>query len=267
LRSLQLGSLSPRGMSLSASASGQEGSGGGLGLLGLTVFGGITLGTGALGVWQYSRYNEKVEMVKARVHSLEDSPRKVRSFQALDDSPMFSKVVLEGTYMHGKEMKLVNRPPPEARRGPQGGLATGPVGKYIITPLELADGSVVFVNRGWAPRNSSTWNQPKGRVSITGVKTGMEVQKTFSPPNFPFKDGGNIFWLEEPAMKVYAGMDPAKATAYVQLVDEKDHTLVLKGNEDFKKFPVMPETHLGYAATWLGLCCFGVIMTIVRARG
>eukprot|EP00968_Pinguiococcus_pyrenoidosus_P017955 scaffold1828_cov258-Pinguiococcus_pyrenoidosus.AAC.7 len=149
----------------------------------------------------------------------------------------------------------------------QGGLATGPVGKYIITPLELADGSVVFVNRGWAPRNSSTWNQPKGRVSITGVKTGMEVQKTFSPPNFPFKDGGNIFWLEEPAMKVYAGMDPAKATAYVQLVDEKDHTLVLKGNEDFKKFPVMPETHLGYAATWLGLCCFGVIMTIVRARG
>jgi surfeit locus 1 family protein len=96
-----------------------------------------------LGIWQLGRADEKhamIERAQSRLTPVEigkqDRFRPDRAPEALDQQ----RVRLFGTWLFEKTIALDNR-------GWQ-----GQAGVHVLTPLQLADGSMVWVNRGWMPK-------------------------------------------------------------------------------------------------------------------
>ena len=76
----------------------------------------------------------------------------------------------QGAFLSEEVVWLDNRPRPVNKDG-----EAAPAGFYVMMPLRLENGQILWVNRGWAPRNGldrvalPAINTPKGVVSIEGT--------------------------------------------------------------------------------------------------
>ena len=112
-----------------------------------------------LGFWQLRRLDER-KALNADVTSRVDLPP-----APLDDVlvPGADPVALEwrpvtatGTYLADEQLTVVNRS--------QHGLA----GEIVVTPLQLADGRILLVSRGFVPLQAPIEAAPSGEVEVTG---------------------------------------------------------------------------------------------------
>ena len=78
---------------------------------------------------------------------------------------------MRGKFDHTKEVLLGPRTAPSsATGGPAQGMATNPQGFYVITPfLRDIDNNIIYVNRGWVPKDAISWSRPEGWRNIAGV--------------------------------------------------------------------------------------------------
>ncbi|MBS0338986.1 MAG: SURF1 family protein [Proteobacteria bacterium] len=132
-----------------------------LGLLALLAF--CTLV--ALGWWQVERRAWKLELiarVEARVHAAPvDLPGPARWPQVTAASDEYRRVRLAGHFLHERETQVQ-------------ALTELGSGFWVLTPLELADGHVVLVNRGFVPpelrdRITRMAVEPVGEVALVGL--------------------------------------------------------------------------------------------------
>jgi cytochrome oxidase assembly protein ShyY1 len=136
-----------------------------LGLAALTlVLAGVM---GGLGDWQLHRYRDRSainDRVDAAAHA---TPVPVTDVLPVGTAPAadrrYTRVTLVGKYDPANEILVRSR------------TVEGNVGFEVLTPLVLADGSAVLVDRGWvAPARESAAAEPKvpaapvGEVSLTG---------------------------------------------------------------------------------------------------
>jgi surfeit locus 1 family protein len=107
------------------------------------------LGVG-LGIWQLGRADEKQAMMDLRSqrdrvvaigHEVRWQPE--HTAELLDQQ----RVVLRGRWVADKSIALDNR------------AWEGQAGVHVLTPLQLKDGSLVWVNRGW-------WPKPPGAAQV-----------------------------------------------------------------------------------------------------
>lgn len=133
----------------------------------------------------------------------------------------------------------------------------GATGFYVYTPLELADGRFVFVNRGFVPYDNKDAGtrlegQVPGEVTVTGLSRNVLTQK----PSFLVPDNDeakNIFyWKDMRAMTATAGL-PAGARVLPFFIDAGDAPnpggLPVGG----VTMVDLPNNHLQYAVIWFGL--------------
>ncbi len=126
---------------------------------------GLTLLTARLGWWQLDRAAEKQALERQRQAQLalpvlagEALPRHAEAAAPL----VQRRVHLQGRWQAEATVALENRP------------MDGRVGFYIVTPLQLADGSAVLVQRGWIPRDLRDrtrlvpFDTPAAEVSVQG---------------------------------------------------------------------------------------------------
>lgn len=200
-----------------------------------------------LGTWQVQRLHWKeglIASIEARIHAapvdLQEAERRFASEGDVDYIP----VSVAGTFVHSAERHF---------------FATwkGASGYYIYTPLRLADGRYLFVNRGFAPfdrKDAATrpQGQVEGEVELTGLARDPLPGKPSSilPDNDPAK---NIFyWKDLAAMAATAGL-PADATVLPFFVDAgpapNPGGLPVGGVTLID----LPNSHLQYAITWYGL--------------
>ena len=201
----------------------------------------------ALGTWQVQRLQWKEALIatiearrSAEPQPLAEIEARYRSTGNVDYMP----VTATGTFHHGGERHF---------------LATwkGQSGFFVYTPLELADGRFVFVNRGFVPyglkdQSKRPLGQVEGEVAVTGLARNALPHKPSSlvPDNDP---GKNVFfWKDRDAMAASAGLDAG--AEIVPIFIDVDATPNPGG------FPVggvtliqMPNNHLQYAVTWYGL--------------
>ena len=136
----------------------------------------------------------KLEQLKARLRELrktlfnpdrcapftpETGCARAEQLAAVVEEEEFRRVVVRGEFDHAHQMLLGPRsaPPGAKQHGAPGG---SPSGWDIVTPLRCEDGSVVLVNRGWVPRDSTIpTRDPK-----TGAPSGhaFGVPAAFSQP-------------------------------------------------------------------------------------
>lgn len=128
------------------------------------------LATVRLGFWQLDRAAQKVAVHDAMLRQRELPPLATTEL-AHDASAAAAQqhraVALRGTWLAAQTVYLDNRP------------MDGRAGFYVLTPLRLADGSVVLVQRGWLPRDVADRTRitppatPSGEVAVQGrIATG-----------------------------------------------------------------------------------------------
>lgn len=187
----------------------------------------------ALGSWQLDRRADKHGLMTALQERLA-APELV-AWAALPGSGVeFRRAALSGTFLHEREFRLLAR------------SRDGRPGYHVVTPLRLAEGPVVLVDRGWMPEGGAEAERPEGRIRVEGVLRRPPEPGWAGPENRPDLDQ----WLY---------IDPAAFAQASGLALERRYYLVAgPGAPD--RLPQgtvvgaeLRDDHLQYALTWSGL--------------
>ena len=112
-----------------------------------------------LGFWQLRRLDER-QAFNAQVRSHEALP--VVPFEEVvgpdtdPDEVQWRQVTATGTYLQDEQVIIVNR------------TQDSIPGVNVVTPLELADGTIVLVNRGFVAAADEVPTAPEGTVQVLG---------------------------------------------------------------------------------------------------
>ena len=208
----------------------------------------------ALGAWQWRRMGEK-ELLIATIHRriIQQPAPLPADWTKVDLATLaYQPVVAEGRFDHAREAHVFF-----SLSSPVGGIS-GP-GYLIVTPLLLADGGTILVNRGFVPAQNKdaatrSAGQIEGAVRVGGLLRQAEARNRFSGADDP---GKNIFFVRDPETLARA---KGIANAAPMLID-------LRTPKPPGGLPVpnvtqidIPNNHFQYAMTWWSLA--GVLAII-----
>jgi surfeit locus 1 family protein len=204
-----------------------------------------------LGTWQLARRAEKQALI-ALIESRMAAPP-VPLPAVIGDLAAFDhrRVVVAGRFLHGKEMRVLNR------------VLDGRAGVHVVTPLARDGGTTVLVNRGWAPGDHV---MPAGigreRLTVTGIARVPRPPGPFVPAN----DAARGLWyaLDIAAMATARDLGPVAPAIVWADAAPGDAGGYPRGGQA----PPMPQdNHLSYALTWYSLAlALAVIVVIARRR-
>lgn len=202
-----------------------------------------------LGLWQVDRLGEKERLI-ASVTTRIDQP-------ATDLPPQEDWSRIVGAEWEYRPVRVTGTYRPEATirvftsLGDARGTYSGP-GYWIVTPLDLAAGGTVMVNRGFVPQPSATafasgGPVETGLVTLEGLARSSEPVTGFTPA---LDAAQRIDWVRNTdRLASVAGLpDRPVAPIYLDLPAGPAGALP-QGGETMLSFP---NNHLGYAMTWFG---------------
>ncbi|MBB3935028.1 SURF1 family protein [Aureimonas phyllosphaerae] len=211
----------------------------------------------SLGAWQVERLFWKeglIATIDARIHAppvdVSDVARRVVAGEDIDYVP----VTARGRFLHaGERFFLATR--------------EGAAGWHVLTPLLLADGAVVFVNRGFVPyeRKDSATRQdgnPADEVRVTGLARAAPTEKPnmFVPDNDPAKNA--FFWRSVPDMA--QGLDlPTGSRLLPFLIDAGPGQMAAGAPIGGTTVIDIPNSHLEYAITWFSLAAALLVILVL----
>lgn len=208
------------------------------------------LATARLGLWQLDRAAQKTTLAaaidqRARLPALEAAG----ALDAPLDAIVHRRVRLHGQWLATATVWLDNRQM-DARPG-----------FFAVTPLKLADGRALLVQRGWAPRDALDRTRLPALPTPTGA---VEVQGRIAPPparlyEFDGADSGPI--RQNLDLDAFARETGLELLPWSVLQSGP----VLPDDGLRREWPV-PDTgvakHQGYAFQWFGLSTLVVILYV-----
>jgi surfeit locus 1 family protein len=226
-----------------------------LSILGLALLA-LTAALIALGTWQVYRLSWKLDLiarVDARVHAAPVAPPAPSDWSKVNaEDDEYRRVTASGIFENDRETLVT------------ASTALGS-GYWILTPLRLADGSAILVNRGFVPtdRRDPT-SRPQSRItgpaSVTGLMRMSEPKGMLLRSNNPAGDR----WYSRDVTAIAANREIANAAPYFIDADETPNPGGLPvGGLTVLDFP---NNHLVYAITWYVLAAMvaGLLVYIVR---
>ncbi len=201
-----------------------------------------------LGSWQVERKAWKEGLLRAIAERAHEAPGTIApeaawpTWEAATDE--FRRVRLSGTFLHDREIALHGLA--EERRG------DALQGFYVFTPLRMADGATVMVNRGFVPTDlrdpaRRAGGQTIGPVEVTGLVRAPERRGAFVPENDP---GKAEWFVRDLGQMIEAGRLERAAPFYVDADGTSNPGGWPRGGQTQL---TLPNNHLGYAITWFGL--------------
>ncbi|MXN51188.1 SURF1 family protein [Shinella sp. AETb1-6] len=215
----------------------------------------------SLGTWQVERLKWK-EKLLADIAERRVAPPvtlgEIEAMAARGEDIEYRPVTVTGVFANNRERHF---------------FATwrGQTGYYVYTPLQLADGRFLFVNRGFVPYEAKEPEMRKqgqltGEQTVTGLARARLAEKPSAivPENDLAK---NIFyWKDLDAMAASTGIAADRLVPF--FIDAGDAP-------NPKGLPIgavtqfdLPNNHLQYAVTWYGLAAalVGVALYAVFRR-
>lgn len=208
-----------------------------------------------LGTWQVHRLQWKLGVIEKVEHSLS-----LPAYQ-LDDADLnelnidhfqYRVVKMHGRFLHEDEHYLYF--------GEK--IFKGEVGFLVLTPLILANGQVILVDRGWVPKTlkdpvSRPDSLVKGEVEVTGMLHKGEVPGWFTPENDP--DRNLWFWIDVPDMlKSYS--NNGLTSFYIRaLAKQNQADFPVPGEKEVK----YRNDHLQYAVIWYSLAIILIVIYVL----
>ena len=200
-----------------------------------------------LGVWQVQRLFWKQGLIDARQTKSRAAPLAAlpKSFDPALHA--FRRATVTGTFVHGRELYLGAR------------SLNGNLGFHVITPLRLADGSHLLVNRGWIPTSLKTPSlraagQLTGEVTVTGYLRGSQRQGWFTRDNKP---GINMwYFIDLGAMAAASGLKGVRPYYLEAAKADIPGGYPLGGQTRL----MLRNDHLQYAITWFSVALAGMVI-------
>ena len=202
----------------------------------------------ALGTWQLQRMAWKRDLI---AHATAQRAEPAQTLPAGDLSGLdFRRVAASGTYLHDAAFAFGF----SAENGRPGGR--------LITPLRLADGRTILVDRGWMPEDLLPPNVPGGlELGGTVALEGIARWRADAPRGWMAPD-------DTPTLRRWYSWDiPAMAAAMRLAIEPLE--LVLERSEGPADLPKaatvpldFPNDHLSYAITWYGLALVLLVVYI-----
>ena len=208
-----------------------------------------------LGVWQVQRLHWKEGLIAQRDAAVVAAPVAPPQTLAEARGLEFRHVVAEGSFENDKELFLA------------ASSDEGESGYQVITPLVMADGRTMFVNRGFIPlalkdRAKRAAGELSGTVRVAGLLRVPPAQKPsfFLPDNRP--DLNLWFWVDLPAMAQQDDIaDPPPF--YVDADKTPNPGGWPKGGITRLE---LPNNHLQYAITWFSLAVALAVIYVLYHR-
>ncbi len=202
----------------------------------------------ALGCWQLGRAAEKRALAAAFATAA--APERLPPGAVL--LPRYRPVIAQGRYDSAHQFLLDNMT--------HGGRA----GVQVLTPLVLADGRAVLVNRGWLPLGATRDALPE--VEVPADDRGINGRIDHLPrPGIELASETPAGW---PKLVSFPRMEQLGAA----LGHELHPQLILLDpaspdgyTRDWRPAGLGPERHLAYAAQWFALAATAVVIWIVLA--
>jgi surfeit locus 1 family protein len=204
-----------------------------------------------LGTWQVQRLQWKQALIDERDAALAQPPLTLTSSTS-PGALRFRRAEATGTFLHERELHL----------GPR--VHDGKAGLHALTPLRLADGGLLLVNRGWVPeaaRDPGTRpdGQVGGEVTVTGVVMAYGPPNAFTPDNDATANTWYTIDLDAMSRAVGAPLLPVVLAA--------DATPVPGGLPvGGQGRPELRNQHLQYAITWYALAVALVVIYVLFHR-
>ena len=217
----------------------------------------------SLGTWQVERLHWKEKLLADITERRQAPPASLADIETLaakGEDIDYRHVTVSGAYVNSKERHF---------------FATwhGQTGFYVYTPLQLADGRYLFVNRGFVPyENKEPEMRMQGQLTDQQTVTGLARAKLPFKPSWVVPDNDvakNIFyWKDLDVMASSVGLDKAEIIPFFVDADDAPNPkgLPIGGVTDVD----LPNNHLQYAFTWFGLAATLLVIVVVarfRKRG
>lgn len=215
-----------------------------------------------LGLWQLRRLDEK------RAHNRLLDARASEEVVAIgapgspapptgnDVDPLaYRTAVAQGNYRPDEEVLVRSR------------TLNGDPGAWVLTPLQLADGSALVVNRGWIPANGPAQlppqaAAPEGTVTVRGLLMTSQQRGSFGPRD-PAE--GHLDTLARADLeRLQAQVDAPLYPLYLQLQAQDPvpgEVPVLLPAPERSEGP-----HLSYAVQWFLFTTIGVVSYVLLVR-
>ena len=222
-----------------------------LALFGVALFSAFV----ALGTWQVHRLAWKTALIartNERVHAPPvPAPRRADWAGVTPANDEYLRVRLHGQWMDGRQTRVW----PATAAGS---------GYWILTPLRRDDGSIVLVNRGFAPDGWCDFKghcppPPPGEVTVTGLLRISEPSA--------------LFRHNDPATDTWYTRDVAAIAKARGLTDVAPYFVDADAGADAAAWPRggmtvihFPNHHLNYLITWyvLALMVLGAAVYVAR---
>lgn len=209
----------------------------------------------ALGIWQIARLHE-VEQYNAAVReSLSVAPEPVRTLlrDGVDPSTVrYRRAEAAGTYDIANEFILYGR------------TQSAQAGNHLLTPLVLADGSAIIVDRGWVPLGvnrpgAAEGAPPEGEVEAVGVLFASEGDPPSSIGSAP---GGETTLAKIDLARIQSELPYRVAPLYLLLQRQTP------GQSGALPIPApLPELsngpHLDYAIQWFTFATIALVGFVI----
>ncbi|MDE8761916.1 SURF1 family protein [Rhizobium sp. CBK13] len=210
----------------------------------------------SLGTWQVQRLHWKEGLLADIAARQVAAPVPLADIEAMAASGgdiEYRKVTATGRYINNKERHF---------------FATwrGQTGFYVYTPLELADGRFLFVNRGFVPyENKEPEMRMQGQLTDQQTVTGLARAKLPGKPSSLVPDNDvakNIFyWKDLDVMAESVGLEKGRVIPFFVDADSTPNPagLPIGGVTQVD----LPNDHLQYAFTWYGLADVLVVVVAI----
>ncbi|NML74508.1 SURF1 family protein [Rhizobium sp. S-51] len=200
----------------------------------------------SLGTWQVKRLQWKEALIADIDERRHAAPLDLVGLEALaakGGDVDYRAAEAKGTYLHDKERHF---------------LATfrGRAGFYVYTPLQLADGGYLFVNRGFVPYElKDPLKRPEGQLQGEQTVEGLARARLAEKPSSLVPDNDEVknifYWKDLDRMAASTGLPLDKVLPFFL---DADATPVPGGMPQGGVTEIdLPNSHLQYAITWYGL--------------
>jgi len=209
----------------------------------------------SLGTWQVNRLHWK-ETLLADIQERSTAPAaditEAEHLLAAGTPIDYRHASASGRYLHDKERHF---------------LATfqGQSGFYVYTPLELADGRYILVNRGFVPYDrKDPATRPTGQIEGPQTVIGLARAELTEKPSSLVPDNdetANIFYWKD-LRRMAASVD-LPADRVLPFFLDADATPMAGGLPKGGVTQIdLPNNHLQYVITWYGLAVALVAVTL-----
>ena len=191
----------------------------------------------SLGIWQANRASEKQQlqdMVDARASN---TPVALSSILDNLENNLYARINASGHYLSQHEILIDNQ------------VHKGQAGYHLLTPLQLDNGTVILVNRGWLPTGRDRnilpdINTPESRVELQGTLAHPKSKPALVLDN-PEQQTSKLWtFLDMDKYRQHTGLD---VVPFIVLLSKQTQDEYVR---DCPQYDAKVGMHIGYSIQW-----------------